>query len=115
MIRLIFLTFLVLTLMSACIKADMPSPKPSDQQQISMAVFAYVNKHAAISAADITVKNIIHVGNYARANIIPIKPVTDHAVVFLQQSSQGWSVLSIGTAFDEAFYQKYHIPKILQI
>jgi hypothetical protein len=116
MIRLIFFSLLVLSLMSACIRSEILSQATANQQEIVMVIINYVDKHTAISTSNIKVINIIQVGNYARANLIPIKPVTDPALVFLQQSPQdGWSVLSIGTAFDQVFYNQYQIPKDLQV
>jgi hypothetical protein len=84
-------------------------------QAIAFSTLNYVKNHSAMPSMKVNVTAIVRSNDYARAYVIPIEPTTDPAHIFLKQTSQGWVVISLGTAFNQAFYKKYQIPKELQL
>lgn len=86
-----------------------------DRAAITQAILNYLKEKSAVSADDVKITVEKRSGDYARANVVPIKPVTDKATVFLKYESSQWVVLSLGTAFNINFYLKNEIPQELQL
>lgn len=86
-----------------------------DQAKITQAVLTYIKVKSNVSADDVKVVVEKRDGDYARASVVPIKPVIDAATVFLKYQAGNWQVLSLGTAFDINFYLQNSIPQDLQL
>lgn len=87
----------------------------STKSAITRTILVYIKKHTAIPVSSIKITNVVQNNNYVRANVVPSDPVVDPAIAFLKYTNNHWRVLSLGTAFDAAFYQRYQIPEPLQL
>lgn len=87
----------------------------STKSAITRTILAYVKKHTAIPVKSIKLMNLTQENNYVRVDVVPTDTNVDPAIAFLKFTHNQWQVLSLGTAFDAAFYQYYQIPKSLQL
>ncbi|CAM2753363.1 Uncharacterised protein [Legionella steigerwaltii] len=95
----------------SCHAASQYPCAPNNTKEIIRAIKNYIVK-TDISSQDVTISAKKCVGNYAYAEVIPNKPVTDNAMVYLHKDSNGWTVMNWGTSFDETFLAK--LPKELR-
>jgi len=84
-----------------------------DLKKIRIAILDYVIKNSIFSANEISLTSEQCVSSYASATVHPIKPVTDDSIIYLRLVNNQWTVVGMGTSFDDAFLAK--IPKALRI
>jgi len=87
----------------------------STKLAVTQTILDYVKQHTAIPVSTIKLTNVVRDNNYVRVKVIPNDSNVDPAIAFLKYTNNKWQVLSMGTAFDDAFYQQYQIPKSLQL
>lgn len=88
-------------------------PSQNDREQsLKSAVSTYIKRNTEVKDFTLEVEGIE--GDFARLRVVPADNTTDPAWVFAQHDASGWSVLSLGTFFDEEFYRETGIPEALQ-
>lgn len=80
---------------------------------IQTVIYHYLDTHTAVSSHDVKLSDIRCVSTYSSANVIPLKPVADAAIVYLHKIHDHWEVMSLGTSFDKEFLST--IPKRLRV
>jgi D-alanyl-D-alanine dipeptidase len=110
--KTIFLSLLFLGSVGQAQTSNKYSCDKKDTKAIETAIKKYLNSHSAISAKDVTILSKKCVSPYASAIVHPIKPITDDAVIYLQNIRNHWGVIAMGTSFDEKFLA--NIPKALK-
>lgn len=85
----------------------------TDKKGIEKSINVYLDdgKNSAIFYKDVILLPKGCVNGYAKVLVHPKKPVTDDAIVYLQQVNGNWHVLNLGTFFEPDFLAK--IPQEL--
>lgn len=91
------------------------SATAAESQAISLATLDFIKANSTIPINKVEVSAIIITKQYARATATPTDPLAEPGIVFLQNTNDHWKVISVGTYFDESFYQQNHIPQALRL
>lgn len=86
--------------------------KKTDARMLRPIIVEYVTKHSLLTPKDFKILSQKCIVPYASAVIHPLKPVVDDAAIYLHKVGNQWTVLSMGTWFDENFLAT--IPKALR-
>jgi hypothetical protein len=90
------------------------TPAVEVEEAIAQAVNGWLEDNAPAMASNVAVEVVATAENFARVLVTPDDPgAADPAAAYLEEQDGEWSVLSLGTAFDPAFYEEYGIPEEL--
>lgn len=89
----------------SCYAAGQYSCTPNAGKEIKRAITNYIVK-TDISSKDVTIYAKKCIGDYAYAEVVPNKPITDNAMVYLHKEGNGWQIMNWGTSFDQEFLDK---------
>jgi hypothetical protein len=85
-----------------------------DEEAIAQAVNDWLEDNAPAMAGNVAVEVVATAEDLARVLVTPDDPgAADPAAAYLEEENEEWSVLSLGTAFDPAFYEEHGIPEEL--
>lgn len=84
-----------------------------DQQALIEATRAYVKTLSPVQDVRVTVEKVA--GEHARVRIEAPDGAADPATVYLRKQDGRWKGLDLGTAFDNAYYEKQGIPAALRL
>ncbi len=89
-------------------------PSQNDREQsLKNAVSSYITDNTEVN--EFTLKVEVIEGDFARLRVVPSGEVTDPAWIFARQDATGWTILDLGTFFDEEFYNELGVPAALQL
>jgi hypothetical protein len=84
-----------------------------DAVAIRAATLQYVRSQTSVPAQEVMVSIQARAGDMVKVHLQTKHAIADPATAFLQQTSKGWGMVVLATAFDEHLYQQYHIPSSL--
>ena len=87
------------------------SEETSREEALTDAVRNYIEQNTEVSNFTLDIEGIE--GEFARLRVVPSAGETDPAWVFARFEGSGWTVVDLGTFFDEASYQANNIPTAL--
>lgn len=105
----------ILFLFASCSQAEVTNHSICDKQEslaIKKVILGFINKQSAVAPGDVSILSLKCVSSYASAIIHPKKPITDDAMVYLKKTGHHWTVINLGTGFDEEFLVS--LPKELR-
>ena len=96
---------ILLLALTALPSASLMSDEKSDVIQAAM---RFVFQEAGVTDPSVTVEAIE--GNFARVAVVSVSGTTDPATAYLKKSGGKWTVLTLGTAFEDSELSDYGIP-----